>query len=330
MPSNLLGTTLLDMAAIEKRPMARAIIRAMFTATLPSPIDTIPVVNALALSQQIVRLSDAGAPSTRNIGQAVTAYAAKFVDATETLKIIENKITIDKVLLDVKTYIQDPIKLQTDQYAQTVKLLMNELLIAGDPGTDVTQPAGLDYRLRNQALFVGQSVNAAGLNVDNSDANRNEWLDKMSEAVDLARAQADICIVNRQTYQALRSALRNLKLYDTTKDQFDRQVMVYDGVRFYDAGQKPAGALQSSATNQIIGDDNATSIFNTGSTTPMYFLSTKGEQGVKVLQLHPLRVTKPGIDASDPGVFVIDVTWPIGFLVPHKFAISSVQGLDIT
>ena len=61
----------------------------------------------------------------------------------------------------------------------------------------------------------------------------------------------------------------------------------------------------------------------------MYFFAT-GEEGVRLLQLHPLRVTKVGLDPGDPGQFVVDITWPIGFLIPQKFALASVQGLDIT
>lgn len=325
-----MAITLLDMAAAEQKPLKKAILMAFFKGSLPSPVDTLPVANAPALSQQIVRLTDPGTPSTRNIGDAVAAYQAQFTQGQETLKIIENKITIDKVLLDVKTYVQDPIAMQTKAYGLVIKNTVNDLFVTGDPGGDVTQPAGLDYRLRNDAHFVNQAVNANNLDVDANDTNRNAWLSHIDNAITLVRGIADAAIVNRQTWLAFRAALRVLKLLDTTKDQFDRVIMQYGSTRIYDAGQKPAGALSSAAANQVIGDDSQTSIFGTASTTPMYFVNTSEEDGVRLLQLHPLRVTRVGLDTSDPGQFVIDITWPIGFLVPQKFAISSVEGLNIS
>ena len=175
MPSNLPGTTLLDMAAIEQKPLKKAIMFAMFDGERPSPMEKLPVETTRSLTQRSVRMTDAGSPSTRNIGQAVATYAAKFTTDEEALKIIENKITIDKVLLDQKDYIQDPITLQFKAYGMVVKATVNDLFINGDPGSDVTQPAGLDYRLRNDATFLNQAVDANNLDVDGSDANRHIW-----------------------------------------------------------------------------------------------------------------------------------------------------------
>ncbi len=326
-----MALTLLDMAAIEQKPLKKAVLMAMFKGVLPSPVEFLPVGNANALSQQVTRLTDAGAPSTRNIGDAVASYQAAFTTGVETLKIIENKIPIDKVLLDVKTYIQDPLTLQLKTYSAVVRNTINDLLINGDPGSDVTQPSGLQYRLLNDALFVDQGVDANNLDVDNNDANRLSWLNFIDEAIELCGGgKPDICIVNRQTWRGFRAALRTLKQLDTTKDQFDRVIMQYGNVKFINAGQTPANVLSSAAAGQVIGDDAVTSIFGTASTTQMYFLSTEATEGVKLLQLHPLRVTRVGLDPGDPGQFIVDVTWPIGFLIPQKFALSSVQGLNIT
>jgi hypothetical protein len=322
---------MLDMAAIEQKPLKKAIIMAMFKGVLPSPMEQLPVSNANALSQQVTRLTDAGAPSTRNINDTVAAYQAKFTTGTETLKIIENKVEIDKVLLDVKTYVQDPLALQIKTYSAVVRNTVNDLLINGDPGADETQPAGLQFRLAGDALFLNQGVDANGLDVDNADAERYSWLNYVDEAIELCGGgKPDICIVNRQTWRAFRAALRVLKQLDTTRDQFDRVIMQYGNTKFINAGQTPANVLTSAASGQVIGDDTQTDIFGNATSTPMYFLSTAGEDGCKLLQLHPLRVTRVGINPNDPGKYVIDVTWPIGFLLPQKFCLSSVQGLDIT
>lgn len=322
--------TLLDVASVEHAPMAKAVLMAMFESVLPSPMEQLPIENATSLGQKTVRMTDGGSPSTRHLNAAVAEYSAKFSDRIETLKIIENKVTIDKVLLEVKDYIQDPLALQMKAYSAVIKSKVNELFINGDPGADPTTPAGLHYRLSNDGTFVGQSVNAAGLDVDASDANRLTWLDHIDEAITLANGVPDFAIVNRQTWIRFRSALRALKLLDNTRDQFDRVVMVYGSVKILDAGQKVSGVIDNLAADQIIANDGQTSIFGTASSTPMYFVRTGGEEGVRLLQLHSLRTQKLGLDPGDPGQYVIDVTWPIGFATPTKFCISSVQGLDIS
>jgi len=325
-----MAITLLDTAAIEQKPLKKAVLMAMFKGRLPSPVDFLPIENAKSLAQEVTRLTDPGTPSTRNIGEAVAAYAAVFTRGQETLKIIENKITIDKVLLDVQTYIEDPIALQTRTYSLVIKNTVNNLLVNGDPSADASDPAGLQYRLVNDAMFLAQAVNAAALDVDANDATRNSWVDYIDEAITLCGGGApDLAVINRQTWIKFRSALRNLKVLDTTKDQFDRMIMQYGNTKFLDAGNTPAGALSSAATGQVILNDGSTSSFGTANSTPMFFLST-AEEGVRLLQLHPLRITKVGLDPGDPGQFVVDVTWPIGFLIPQKFALSSVQGLDIS
>lgn len=324
------SVTLLDAAVLEKKPLRKGILKAMFSTALPSPIEQLPTASATSLRAQTVRLTDPGTPTTRNIGDSVAAYSARFTDGEETLKIIENKVTIDKVLLEFKNYVMDPIEAQTQQYGETVRATANDLFVNGNPGTDSTQPAGLLYRLENDALFLNQCVDAVSLDIDANDTTRNSWIDKIEEAITLVRDQCDMIVVNRQTWLKFTAAVRAAKLLDTTKDQFDRRVLMYRGIKLIDAGQTPANLLNGTAAGQVILDDGYTSLFGNTNTTPMFMVSTRGEAGVKLLQLHPLRVTRVGLDPGDPGVFVVDVTWPMGFLMPQKFCISSVQGLDVT
>jgi hypothetical protein len=323
--------TMLDMAAISQKPLVKGVMMAMFKGRLPSPMERLPVKTTTALSQRVSRLTDAGAPTTRNINETVTVYSAHFTTGVETLKIIENKILIDKVLLAEQNHIQDPIVLQTKTYASVVRNTVNDLLINGDPVADESQPAGLQYRLGNDSMFLNQCVDAGSLDVDANEATRLSWLDYLDEAITLCGGgNPDICIVNRQTWIKFRSALRAQKLLDTTRDQFDRVIMQYGNLAILDAGQVPASVLVSTAAGQVILDDGITDVFGNTTVTPMYLLDTKSDEGCKLLQLHGLKVTKLGLDHSDPGQFVVDVTWPIGFHIPQKFALSSVQGLDIT
>ena len=320
----------LDLAVLEKDSLKKGIMFAMFKSALPSPMDFLGVENAQSLSQDVIRMTDPGTPSTRNLNDTVTAYQAQFTRGSETLKIIENKVVIDPTFLDVKTYVQDPVTTQTKAYAKVVRTTINDLFLNGDPGSDVTQPAGLDYRLRNDADFNGQAIDSTNIDVDGSDALRNQWLDQIDESIQQANSMANQIIVNKQTHLKLRSALRNLKILDTTKDQFDRKIFTYGDSKIIDAGQKPAGVITGAAADQVIGNDSTTGIFGDASSTPMYFVNTTGEESVKLLQLHSFRVKNLGINPNNPAEVIIQVKWVIGFLVPQKFSISSLDGLDIS
>jgi hypothetical protein len=323
--------SLLDISALIKTPIESTVMLSMFKGRLPSPIDFIPTKTVAALSMQTARVTEPDSPTTRNLGGSAGVYKAKVSDRTETLKIIQDKVTLDVVYLSVKNYIEDPIELQFRVYGQVLKADLNNLFIAGDPSADETEPEGLDYRLRNDATFINMSVDAGALDVDNNDANRNSWLDKIDETITLVGGGApEICIINRQTWLRLRSALRNLKLLDTTKDQHDREIMQLYNTKFLNAGQTAPNVLTPAAAGQIITDDGATSIFGDASTTPMYFLDIAGPEGVKLLQMHNLKSERLGVNPNDPAEYVVSMLYPMGINVPQKFAIGSLQGLDIT
>lgn len=320
----------LDIAVAERDPLKKGIMMAMFKSALPSPMDRLPVETANALTQQVIRMTDPGSPSTRNLNDTVTAYQAQFTRGQETLKIIENKVTVDPVFMEQKNYVQDPVQMQITAYGKVVRTTVNDLLINGDPGSDVTQPAGLDYRLRNDAMFSGQAIDGGALNVDADEASRLLWLRHIDNAIVRANGIANICIVNTQTWVQLRSVLRTQRLLDTTKDQFDRMIMAYGNTQILDAGQKPAGVITGAVAQQVIADDGITGIFGDASSTPMYFLNTEGDEGARLLQLSPFKAEKLGINPNSPSEFVIDLRWVIGFLLPVKFCLSSVDGLDIS
>lgn len=320
--------TLMDLAVADAKPLRKAILYSMFQSRLVTPIEVLPIKSASSLTQTIIRITDYGTPATRNLDETASAYSAQFADKTETLKIIENTIKIDPTHLDIKTYVQDPVEMRVQAYSKALKAYTNDLFINGDPTVVASQPSGLAFRFANDAYFSGQGVNAGGLDVDASDINMYQWLDYVDEAIDLANGQPDYMVVNRQTFNRFRSVLRRQKLFDTTRDQFDRTVLQYGGVKIINSGMKASGLLSAAPTGQVIGNNTSTSVFGTTNTTPMYFLST-GANGVSILQLHPMRVKRLGIDPGEPSQSVIAIKWPMGFLVEDRFAVSSVQGLTI-
>lgn len=322
--------SLLDVAVTETNPVKKTIYKGMFENRLPSLVEFLPIDNTPNFSPRTLHLTSPGTPTTRNLNAAAGSYTARWSDRQETVKIIHDKIVIDVELLEVDDYVGDPVEMRLSQYGVDLKALYNQLVVTGNPDTDDTQPAGLLYRFNNDATLTGQAVNASNLDVDANDANRLSWLDYIDQAIDLVGGKADLIGVNRQTYLKFRSALRALKLLDTTRDQFDREVMTYSGGKVVTPGQKPANQLSAATSGQIIPDDGTTSVFGTASTTPMLFINTAGEEGFRLLQKHGLKTKRIGVNPNSPDEYVVDARSTLGLFVPSKFCVSLLDGLNIT
>jgi len=232
-----------------------------------------------------------------------------------------------------KNYLVNPRTSQSDAYSKTLNYSVNDLLINGDPSVNERDPAGIKYRIDNDAKFVGQTIDpSGGLDVDASDANRYAWIAYVEELFSLVQGgKPDMVVCNKQTLLKWNDTLRRLKLLDVTKDQFDREVSHFHGVPFLDAGMKPAGAIVGGTANQVIGDDTETSpIEATASTTSMYAVKL-GPEDFTGLQLEGgLKVEDIGVIGSDPTKLRTHVFWVCGFFTGRLRCIARLSGLDIT
>ena len=330
-----MAMTLLEMAAIEEKRLRKGVLMAFYTDTLPSPVERIPWENAESLSVETAMLVQADAPTLRLLNAAPSAWDARWERFPETLKIIENTLTHDPVLGMQKNTVVDPRQQKIMAYSKVLNYLINDLFINGDPTADVKNPAGLKFRLENDAKFVGQTVDAwqagpVGLNVDASDANRLLWLDYLDDALyRIDGGAATFVAVNRQTHLKFRSALRALKLLDVTKDQFDREITSYRGVPLLDCG--PTAAAPFTGGTQVIPNDTETSpIGAAANTTSMYIVKT-GEDHFMGLQLGGgLDVKHFGELGSATYQDVTRFRWVIGFYTGHPRCIARLAGLDIS
>jgi len=329
MPDNL---TLMDVSALAEKEVDKTIYKGFFEGMLPTPIDSIPIKNRKGFTYKTLRLTRTGRPTTRKIGGAAGNYKAGFGDESETISVIQDKITFDVELPEASDYITDPFDIQLIQWGDDLHRLMNELFAIGGLSGNDTEPFGIAYQLKRNAKFAGQGVDAGGLDIDASDDNRHAWLDFINEARRrCAGGAVDIMGMNAQTYLKFESALRRLRLLDTTKDQFGRDIRTYMGAKFMDWGMKPENALGAESTGQIIGDDTQTSIFGDANTTPIYFIHTGGDvQGAKIAQVHGLKTKNLGQNTADPSEIVYDARSTQGNHFPVRYTISSVEGLTVS
>jgi len=329
-----MAMTLLESAAIEQKKLRKGVLMAFYTDTLPSPVERISWENVEALNVPVAMLVQADSPTLRHINETPGAWEARFDQFQETLKIIENTLSIDPVLLMQKNLVVDPRQSKIMIYTRELNYLINNLLVNGDPTVDARNPAGLKFRLENDAKFVGQTVDAgvsAAFDIDADDAHRLGWLDFIDETLyHLDGGVATFCGVNRQTHLKFRSGLRALKLLDVTKDQFDREITTYRGVPFLDCGCTPAGSIVGGVANQVILNNGETSpIYARASTTSMYFVKG-GEDHFMGLQMGGgLDVKHYGETPDHPEVDKTRFRWVVGFYTGHPRCIARLAGLSI-
>lgn len=319
---------LYETALLEKNPVLNKIYEGYFQTQRPTPTEYIPRETVSTFEPKTLHMTNTDTPTTRNLNASAGAFRVKFGDRHETVKIIQDSIVIDIEQTEVE-YMRDPVDENLRAYGSLLSALENDLLINGDPGADDTQPAGLLYRFNNDATLLGQVVNAANTAPNTNDTTRDSFLLYLDEAVELCGGGSpDLMIMNRQSWRIFRAALRNRKLLDQNRDQFDRLIVEYQGAKVVNPGLKPANMLSSAATGQIMLADGTTSVFGTASRSQIIFAKTKGDSGLRILQTHGLKTKKLGQNPNNVTEMVADARSTIGFFLP-PFCVSMVDELDM-
>ncbi len=337
--------TLAEELTLEQPKLRQGIIQTMVETT--ALLDRIPIETAGALSVPVVYLSGVPTVSLRHINEAVTDQKATFAQMTESLSIIDTDIDIDPVLLAVKNQVQDPAAAQTQAIVASLGARVNDLIINANPTTNSREPTGLKYMLSSDARFSGQTVNATGNTTKlpfqigtATDAQIRTALAKLDELFYLVDNKASVVIVNRQTLLGLWANLRQLKMFDLTKDQYDREVGMYRSVPILDIGFDPAGVITGSPAaagadgNQIIGNDNDSPTGGGAlaytSTTPVY-VARFGPDHMLGLQLEPMRVKPIGETEASPHLVRTNIRWVIHpSALFQKRSAGRLVGLDVS
>lgn len=335
--------TLLDELSLEQPKLRKGVIQTLVESVMLQ--DRIPYETTGNLQVPVTYL--AGIPNVplRHINETPTGVQASFGQLVETLHIFDTDIDIDPVLAANKNQIQPVEVAQTQAVVKGLGYRVNDLFINGDPTVDAREPMGLKYRLTNDVRYNGQTINAdsnttpVGVSPAAADANFLTLLNKLDELFYLLEfGKGTILLVNRQFVLTVWAGLRKLKLLDTTRDQFDREIAVYRGVPIIDIGFKPVAAVTGSpdvagaATTQIIGNNADTP---TGGGSNAYTASNVayavrlGEDYVMGLQQEAMRV-KPLGETHDPPHFIrTNIRWVMNPGVSfQKRAIGRLVGFD--
>lgn len=328
-------TTLQQELALEMPNIRRAIID---TAVRASPIARrIPFESTSAISLTAPYISSLGTTGMRHLNEASSETSATFAQITHALGILENYIDIDPVVLQQKNTIQNFQVAQSRARVQGMMYKMVDLYINGDPLVDSREPIGIRAQLNREPRFNGQTVNASangtelGLVVGTAtDATYLQFLfllNKLMAYVNMGSNSPNdetgraMFITNWNALLTIEAAMRQLKLFNTAADQYDRTIMEYKGIPFLDAGWDESGAISGNFPaggaegDLVIGNDSeAVATTNGGNAydkqTPIYLirLGTDYQMG---LQLSPMTVQNLGQTQTSPFYNRTFVRWVI-------------------
>ncbi len=267
--------TLADMAQLSTvTPFTQAVLYSILSA---SPLAArLPFEETGDLQTLVMEATGLPTPSHRPINpSSVTIATAKFGQRTETLKIMSDKIPVDRQLLNNRSSHVNPKTAAMEQYTKAVAYELVDQYVNGSPATDPDEPGGLAYRFQTDTrISDGTATPSTQLQViDANDQNRDmtsaaeqqDLLNDIHELMSLIDGgNPDILLTNRQGWLNIGIAARAQRMMAVTRDFFGRAVQTFGegGPVVIDAGYPPASVITrgtqviptSTTANDITSD----------------------------------------------------------------------------
>ena len=175
---------------------------------------------------------------------------------TTDLKVFGGAFEVDRIIARMGG-IADEVTLQAQQKVKAASALFSDTIINGNSSVDANVFDGLDVAVTgtdtefNKGGSIDLSSSAAVT------ANYVEFLDQLDEFLTTLDGTPDVLMMNTKMAAKMRAVARRAGMYQTTKDNFGRQVEYYGNIPFVDLGAKAGSNDPIVAT----GGDGATSIY---------------------------------------------------------------------
>ena len=174
---------------------------------------------------------------------------------TTDLKVFGGSFQIDRVLAGMGGII-DEVAWQSAQKVKAASALFSDTIINGNASTNENCFDGLDVALTGSDTEI---VLPSAIDLSNSaavDANYVAFLDALDEFLAELDGEPTALMGNAKMCAKLRAIARRAGMYQTTKDNFGRQVEHYGNIPFVDLGAK------AGSNDPIVGiKDGATSLY---------------------------------------------------------------------
>lgn len=205
---------------------------------------------------------------TRQITQPTAAFRkvnAEYTPAevqkqryTTDLKVFGGAFEIDRIIAGMGGII-DEVAWQANQKVKAASALFSDTIINGNTSTNEDVFDGLDVALTGSATEINASGTAIDLSSSaNVTSNYMAFLDSLDEFLGELDGSPDVLLMNSKMAAKMRAVARRAGMYQTTKDNFGRQVEYYGNIPFVDVGAKAGSNDPIIATD---GSEGTTSIY---------------------------------------------------------------------
>jgi hypothetical protein len=175
---------------------------------------------------------------------------------TTDLKVFGGAFEIDRIIAGMGGIV-DEVAWQANQKVKAASALFSDTIINGNTSTDEDVFDGLDVALTGSATEINASGTAIDLSTSaNVNTNWQAFLDTLDEFLGELDGTPDALLVNSKMAAKLRAVARRASMYQTTKDNWGRQVEMYGNIPFVDVGAKAGSNAPIIATTS-----NETSIY---------------------------------------------------------------------
>ena len=233
-----MAVTLAQAALASQNDLQRGVVE-VFIDTSPV-LDRIPLLdiqgNAYAYN------SEATLPGVefRAVNAAYAESTGTIVQTTAALVILGGDADVDRFIVQTRGNVNDQRAIQETMKSKAISLKWQDAFINGDTGVDANSFDGL-----KKILTGSQLVNTAGNGnnvVGAAGADIDAFFDLLDQVIAAVPGGPDALYMNSAILARIQSAgRRRMTISVGDRDDFGKQVAVYNGVPMYDIGNKGDG-----------------------------------------------------------------------------------------
>lgn len=197
-----------------------------------------PTGGGATLTYAYTRLVTQPTAAFRAVNTEYTPQEVSKQRYTADLAIFGGAFEIDRIIAGMGGIVSE-VTLQMQQKIKAASALFNETVINGDSATNANCFDGLEKALTGSAT----EYTPVGTTLDLStsaqiDSNYKVFLDEMDNFLSLLDGRPSALLMNTKLWTKIRACARRSAAYTETKDDFGRNISMYDGIPLVDLGAK--------------------------------------------------------------------------------------------
>lgn len=214
-----------------------------------------PVGGGATLTYAYTRQITQPTADFRKINAEYTTHEVQKQRYTTDLKVFGGAFEIDRIIAGMGGIV-DEVAWQSAQKVKAASALFSDTIINGNSSVDEDVFDGLDVALTGSDTEVTSEIDLS--TSANVTANYMAFLDILDEFLSKLDGAPSALLMNGNMAAKLRAVARRASMYQTTKDNYGRQVEMYGSIPFVDLGAKPG------SNDPIVATESS------GGTSPIY------------------------------------------------------------